>query len=410
MITPFWPPLHGGAERYEYRLANNLISRGFNVEVLTGTSIKSGRDNGSLQVERFTPFGDYDYGTFTNEDGIVSNKSEEFRNRINHYLFIEKAVNWVLDNNFDIIIIGNALQMFGALFARELFTAIKLLRIPVGIIHHDLSGIVEQVVYEYYNPKQGWDTVKENAVNAIKEIGKKSSDLEALYLIRSPLFFRPDFVICNSEWTKSFIDPFSTTPKIVFHPMTEIISDIYSVNNSKLSPVDVLMINPQKRKNPNAMAALITESKNLTFRVLKGGWGDAFKTFLPLIKDTDAFKEGRVDLVDYVSDIGDAYRSAKVMFFPSLAEGYGMAAVEPMYLGTPVLSSNYPAIIEGVGDAALTLCPHSSSGVDWNNSLMEIINNYAKWKLKASERVDFLKKREDEESTELIVFLKQFLN
>jgi glycosyltransferase involved in cell wall biosynthesis len=51
------------------------------------------------------------------------------------------------------------------------------------------------------------------------------------------------------------------------------------------------------------------------------------------------------------------YRAASVFAFPSLYEGFGLAPLEAMLCGTPVVSSNIPALVEAVGDAAELVSP-----------------------------------------------------
>jgi hypothetical protein len=67
----------------------------------------------------------------------------------------------------------------------------------------------------------------------------------------------------------------------------------------------------------------------------------------------------------YVKDMRQAHRAAGMVCFPSLFEGYGLTAVEPMYGGVPVVSGSYPAIFDAVGEAAYTLCPHKSTKEEW---------------------------------------------
>ena len=51
------------------------------------------------------------------------------------------------------------------------------------------------------------------------------------------------------------------------------------------------------------------------------------------------------------------YRAASVFAFPSLAEGFGLAPLEAMGCGTPVVASDLPALVEAVGDAAELVSP-----------------------------------------------------
>src|SRR4029077_11508071 len=51
------------------------------------------------------------------------------------------------------------------------------------------------------------------------------------------------------------------------------------------------------------------------------------------------------------------YRAATVFAFPSLYEGFGLAPLEAMACGTPVVASNLPPLVEAVGDAAELVTP-----------------------------------------------------
>jgi glycosyltransferase involved in cell wall biosynthesis len=52
-------------------------------------------------------------------------------------------------------------------------------------------------------------------------------------------------------------------------------------------------------------------------------------------------------------DLAVLYSMATLFVFPSLAEGFGMPALEAMACGTAVIASDDPAIVETTGDAAL---------------------------------------------------------
>lgn len=51
------------------------------------------------------------------------------------------------------------------------------------------------------------------------------------------------------------------------------------------------------------------------------------------------------------------YQAASVFAFPSLEEGFGLAPLEAMACGTPVIASDLPALVEAVGDAAELVSP-----------------------------------------------------
>jgi glycosyltransferase involved in cell wall biosynthesis len=51
------------------------------------------------------------------------------------------------------------------------------------------------------------------------------------------------------------------------------------------------------------------------------------------------------------------YRAATMFAFPSLYEGFGLAPLEAMACGTPVVASNLPPLVEAVGEAAELVTP-----------------------------------------------------
>jgi glycosyltransferase involved in cell wall biosynthesis len=51
------------------------------------------------------------------------------------------------------------------------------------------------------------------------------------------------------------------------------------------------------------------------------------------------------------------YRAAELFAFPSLYEGFGLAPLEAMACGTPVVASELPALVEAVGEAAELVNP-----------------------------------------------------
>jgi glycosyltransferase involved in cell wall biosynthesis len=51
------------------------------------------------------------------------------------------------------------------------------------------------------------------------------------------------------------------------------------------------------------------------------------------------------------------YSGAAAFAFPSLYEGFGLAPLEAMACGTPVVASNLPSLVEAVGDAAELVSP-----------------------------------------------------
>ena len=72
--------------------------------------------------------------------------------------------------------------------------------------------------------------------------------------------------------------------------------------------------------------------------------------------------QGHLRVLDYcgIETLGQLYRSALALLFPSLHEGFGFPILEAMALGLPVLTSRRGAMAEVSGDAALLVDPEDS--------------------------------------------------
>ncbi len=76
--------------------------------------------------------------------------------------------------------------------------------------------------------------------------------------------------------------------------------------------------------------------------------------------------KGKVVLTGYLSPeklIG-LYQAARMLTYPSLAEGFGLPLVEAMASGIPVVSSNTSSIPEIAGDAAILVDPHHPEEIE----------------------------------------------
>ena len=70
-------------------------------------------------------------------------------------------------------------------------------------------------------------------------------------------------------------------------------------------------------------------------------------------------RTGRLD----PSDLDALYRSADLVAYPSLYEGFGLVIVEAMARGVPLVTSTTPACAEVAGDAALLVDPLDVGGI-----------------------------------------------
>ncbi|OBW95289.1 glycosyltransferase family 4 protein [Gallibacterium salpingitidis] len=78
-------------------------------------------------------------------------------------------------------------------------------------------------------------------------------------------------------------------------------------------------------------------------------------------------------ITGYLSDeaVKVIYSSAKVFVYPSLYEGFGLPIIEAMASGTPVITSNYGAMAEVAGNAAMLVDPSSIEQI--SSAIMQLL-------------------------------------
>ena len=75
------------------------------------------------------------------------------------------------------------------------------------------------------------------------------------------------------------------------------------------------------------------------------------------------------------TDLPALYSLAEAFVFPSLLEGFGLPPLEALACGTPVVSSNRPAMTEVLGDAALYANPRNPGA--WADALEKVLTDRA---------------------------------
>lgn len=122
-------------------------------------------------------------------------------------------------------------------------------------------------------------------------------------------------------------------------------------------------IEPKKNLLRTLEAALTSESRLVLVVVGHRGWSnDAEHYFLSLLAN---HRTNRIRHLDYLSEtqLASLVRCARATVFPSIYEGFGLPALESLILGTPVLASATPALMEVCGEAACYANPLDVSSI-----------------------------------------------
>ncbi len=177
-----------------------------------------------------------------------------------------------------------------------------------------------------------------------------------------------DHIVCPSNKTKiDLIDIYNIDSKKVTVTYFGIENfDEFSNNKSQFkNSIDkpyILFVGTRGRyKNfINFIKAFILSNKiKKDFKILCFGGGPFTKEekiFFYENKVTDLIEKTKND-DDYT--LYNSYKNAKCLVYPSSHEGLGLPPLEAMSLKCPVIASNHDAILEAVGDAAVTFDPSS---------------------------------------------------
>ena len=127
--------------------------------------------------------------------------------------------------------------------------------------------------------------------------------------------------------------------------------------------VSVGHLTPQKNYGAaiEAMAAVMAQNPLAhTIHYTIAGEGSERERLARLIAQKGL--QSRIRLLGAVSDPAPLYGAADVFFMPSLFEGFGLAAVEAMAAGLPVISADVPGLREVVPDGAgIRTAPHAAA-------------------------------------------------
>jgi len=130
-------------------------------------------------------------------------------------------------------------------------------------------------------------------------------------------------------------------------------------------------LEPRKGLEPLVRSLALAGATDLPLLVVGGaGWGGVD---LATIAAAAGLPEGRVRSLGHLADedLATAVSRATIFVQPSLAEGFGIPVLEAMSLGTPVIHSDAPALVEVAGGAGI--CVAREPAADYPRRLAEAI-------------------------------------
>lgn len=183
--------------------------------------------------------------------------------------------------------------------------------------------------------------------------------------------WRPDLIAFNTEWVRAHfasrraIPPGSRT--LVVHPPVR--PDEHRVDQ----PGDaVTLVNLNRDKGGEILYRLARAMPDVPFAGVVGGHGPQIVRDLP-----------NVEIIQHTPDMRrDVWPRTRLLIMPSIYESYGMAGVEAMASGIPVIAAPTPGLRESLGSAGVFVDRRNLEG--WEREIRRLLAP-AEWRRAAKQ-------------------------
>ncbi|MET9818336.1 glycosyltransferase family 4 protein [Streptomyces sp. NPDC006355] len=185
------------------------------------------------------------------------------------------------------------------------------------------------------------------AIAAARTIGARSvllvhSDFD---IAAQGLIARPDLAVYNTEWVLKSLSAryleVDQIPRLVVHPPVD-----PAEHRTPAMGRHVTLVNLNRHKGVDTWRAAARALPWLPFLGVTGGHGPQVLT--PRLANTR--------IIGQTSDMRrDVWAHTRVLLMPSVYESYGLAAVEALASGIPVIAHPTPGLREALGEAAVFL-------------------------------------------------------
>ncbi|MGP4114654.1 glycosyltransferase family 4 protein [Streptomyces sp. 4N509B] len=153
--------------------------------------------------------------------------------------------------------------------------------------------------------------------------------------------WRPRLVVFNAWWVREHHAARggipSTCQMIVIHP------PVRAEDHATTPGTDATLVNLNRDKGGEILYQLARRLPDTQFAGVVGGHGPQIIRRAP-----------NVEIIPHTSDMRrDVWARTRVLLMPSIYESYGMAGVEAMASGIPVIAHPTPGLQESLGDAGI---------------------------------------------------------
>ena len=397
IVAPIWLPDYGGGEQYVDRLVRILQDRlGAEIYILTCSRSEGDGFTGVSQIP---------------EDRVWRVERGDFTKMI-------WESQWTLDFNswFEkvdpehIIFASPATFNSGSIeHISAVFNRLRQIGLNYGFVHYDLGFTTTRIHAQTLMAGGDWDDAREAFKLEIKTAQDEGSEDAFNTDFEIPTVHRPDYLISCSQWSLDHLNPFNESAGFVFRPYMDFDHYAESVEPFEGKRASIGFVNPITHKGGHIAYNVALADRDTSNLWLRGGYSNESKRrLMELVEPSIASGECDLEILDFVPDIRSFFASIDLLLFPSKFEGYGMVPVEAMACGVPVVSTNHPATVEGVGEGAFTLSPFDDSDT-WSLAVEMVLEDRDEWVAKAAARVEELRDAQEMAVNDLIAFVQDFL-
>ena len=307
---------------------------------------------------------------------LIENLS--IKNDLDVKVFAKFYLNNRIDHLSKKVVVGSKLKI------KPPFTGIIFKKINSFFLNKEIKSFKPDIIHKtYYNDNLKKLSNSKVVLTVFDLWHEKNSKI--LYRPKKYSLNISDHIVCPSVSTKNdLVEIYNIDPKkiTVTYFGIEKFNNI-KINNDygKIQKPFILFIGARGRyKNFNKFVESYSKSKRMTkeFDIVCFGGGDFSSDEINLFK--------KLKIVDYIHKETNSddqtlltlYKNAKCLVYPSTHEGFGLPPIEAMSQGCPTFTSNYKAVIEGVGDAAATF--DSNNILEMQNVMEEYL--FSDYKLK----------------------------
>jgi len=313
----------------------------------------------------------------------------------NHYVvFVPKKIEAKMPANFEIEIVPESVNFFGASFSRFWWDHFGLPRIAfkagVDLLHYPYPTLpwlkkkiptvvsINNIIYWKFKEYRKGFWVK------LRQFFKKQSFKKTSRIIVPSIATKMDLIntfhIAND---KINIIPYGKNPifkKGVTANQTEVVKKRYNIKNPFILYTGSFDFRKNLKRLIRAFAALAKKRSELNL-IIAGGIATVLSPFIFSFDDMALYASnyGVSDKVHFIrlvptEDLLVLYNLASAFIYPSLYEGFATAVIEAMACGCPVIASNTSCLPEIIGDAGVLVDPYNET--EMARSIEMIVSNY----------------------------------